>query len=57
MFKNGRTNVQDEERNGRSCVVSDDLVESDDQNICERRRFAISEVSCEFPQYLRDYHS
>jgi hypothetical protein len=35
---------------GRSSVVSDDLVQSVDQEICERRRFIISELSCEFPQ-------
>jgi hypothetical protein len=28
-------------------VVSDDLVRSVDQKICERRRFTISELSCE----------
>jgi hypothetical protein len=30
--------------------VSDDLVESADQKICERWYFTISELSCEFPQ-------
>jgi hypothetical protein len=30
--------------------VSDDLVQSVDQNICERQRFTISELLCEFPQ-------
>jgi hypothetical protein len=35
---------------GRPSVVSDDLVRSVDQKICERRRFTISEFSCEFPQ-------
>jgi oligoribonuclease (3'-5' exoribonuclease) len=37
---------------GRSSVVSDDLVQSVDQKICERRRFTISELSYEFPQIL-----
>jgi transposase len=50
MFKDGRTNVHDEERSGRPSVVSDDLVEIVDQKICERRRFGISELSCGFPQ-------
>jgi hypothetical protein len=35
---------------GRPSVVSDDLVQSVDENICESRRFTISKVSCEFPQ-------
>jgi transposase len=43
MFENGRTNVHDEKRNGRPSVVSDDLVQSEEQKNCERRRFAISE--------------
>jgi hypothetical protein len=36
MFKDGRTNIQDEVRSGQPSVVSDD------QKLCERRRFAIS---------------
>jgi hypothetical protein len=35
---------------GRPCLVSDDLVQSVDQKICESRRFTISELSSEFPQ-------
>jgi hypothetical protein len=38
---------------GRPSVVSDDLVQSVDPKNCERRRFTISEVSCEFTQILR----
>jgi hypothetical protein len=38
---------------GRPSVVSDDLVQSVDQKICERRRFTISEPLCEFPQISR----
>jgi hypothetical protein len=34
MFKDGQTDVHDEERNGWPSVVSDDLVQSVDQNIC-----------------------
>jgi hypothetical protein len=41
MFKDGRTNVHDEERSGQPSVVSDDLVQSADQKICERQRFTI----------------
>jgi hypothetical protein len=37
MFKDGRTNVSDEERSGRTSIESDDLVQSLDQQICERR--------------------
>jgi transposase len=47
MFKDGRTNVHEEERSGRPSVVSDDLVQSVEQTICERQRFTISELSCE----------
>jgi hypothetical protein len=53
MFKDGRTSEQmftmKSEVVGRPSVVSDDLVESVDQKICERRRFTISEHTCEFP--------
>jgi hypothetical protein len=35
---------------GRPSVVSDDLVQSVDQKICERWCFTISELPCEFPQ-------
>jgi hypothetical protein len=45
--------VHDEERNGRQSAVSDDLVQSVEQKLCERRRFTISELSREFPQTLR----
>jgi hypothetical protein len=33
MFKDGRTNVHDEERNGRPFVVNDDLVQDVEQKI------------------------
>jgi hypothetical protein len=32
MFKDGRTNVHDEERSGRPSAVSDDLVQSERQH-------------------------
>jgi oligoribonuclease (3'-5' exoribonuclease) len=38
---------------GRPSVVNNDFVQSVDQEICERRRFIISEHLCEFPQILR----
>jgi hypothetical protein len=40
---------------GRPSVVSDDLVQSVDQKICDRQRFTISELSCEFPQISCTY--
>jgi hypothetical protein len=45
-------NVQYEERSGGPSAVSDDLVQSVDQKICETCRFTISELSCEFPLVL-----
>jgi hypothetical protein len=54
MFKDGRTDVHDEERSGRQAIaMSDDLVQSVGQKISERRRFTISELSCEFSQSSR----
>jgi hypothetical protein len=38
MFKDGQTDVHDEERSGQPSVVSDDLVQSVDQKICDRQR-------------------
>jgi hypothetical protein len=38
---------------GRPVALSDDLVQSVEQINCERRLFAISELSCEFPQISR----
>jgi hypothetical protein len=38
---------------GRTCVMSDDLVQIVEQQICERRSFTVSEVLCEFPQISR----
>jgi hypothetical protein len=50
MLKNGRKYVHSGERSSRPPVVSDDLVQNVGQIICDRRRFTISELSCEFPQ-------
>jgi hypothetical protein len=50
MFKDGRTSVHDDEQSDRHSAVSDDLVQGVDQKLCDRRRFTISELSCEFPQ-------
>jgi hypothetical protein len=46
----GQTNVHNEEHSGQSSVVSDDLVQSVNQKICERRHFTISELLFEFSQ-------
>jgi hypothetical protein len=35
---------------GQPFIVSDDLVQSVDQKICERLHFTILELLCEFPQ-------
>jgi hypothetical protein len=37
----------------RPSIVSDDLFQSVDQNIYERRLLTISELSCKFPQMSR----
>jgi hypothetical protein len=44
------THAHDEERSGRPPIVTDELVQIVDKKICERRRFPISEISCEFPK-------
>jgi hypothetical protein len=46
MFRDGQINVRNEERSDQPSVVSDDLVQSVDQKISERRRFTISELLC-----------
>jgi hypothetical protein len=52
IFKDGQTNVPDEKRSVRPSVVSDGL-QSIDQKICERWRFTISALQCEFLQISR----
>jgi hypothetical protein len=49
MFKDGQTDVHDEEWSDRLAIYSE-LVQSVDQKICERCHFTISELSYEFPQ-------
>jgi hypothetical protein len=44
MFKDGRTNVHDEEQSSRPSVVSDVLVQNLEQKICERRRPIVLEL-------------
>jgi hypothetical protein len=52
MFRNGWTDFYNEEWSCQSSVVTDDLVQTIEQKICERRHFTILELSCEFPQIL-----
>jgi transposase len=55
MLKDGRTNSHDEERSNQPSVLND-LIQSVDQKICERRHWTISELSWEFPQISRTVH-
>lgn len=57
-FKDGRTNVHDEERSGRPSVINEDFVQKVDAKVRENRRFTISSLSDCFPQYSRSvlYH-
>jgi hypothetical protein len=42
IFKDWRTNVHDRQQSGQPSEVSDDLVQSVGQKICERWHFTIS---------------
>ena len=53
MFKNGRTNVQDEERSGRLTIVTDELVAKINEKIHGNHPFTITEFSLQFPQISR----
>ncbi|GFU21283.1 HTH_48 domain-containing protein [Trichonephila clavipes] len=44
QFKNGRTNVRDEEKSGRPSIVTDELVTKVDEDIRENRRFTVMEL-------------
>ncbi|GBM43605.1 hypothetical protein AVEN_210547-1 [Araneus ventricosus] len=48
-FKDGRTNVHDEERRGRSSVITEDLVPKVDGNARKNKRFTILSLSNESP--------
>jgi hypothetical protein len=50
MFKDRQANAHDEEQSGQPSAVSDDLVQSVEQKICERQHFTILELLCEFLQ-------
>uniref|UniRef100_A0A8C5RFZ3 Transposase n=1 Tax=Laticauda laticaudata TaxID=8630 RepID=A0A8C5RFZ3_LATLA len=49
-FKNGRTNVHDEQRSGHPSIVTDELVTKADDKIHENRCFTVTELSLSFPQ-------
>ena len=51
MFKNGRPNVHDEERSGRTTIVTDELVAKINEKIHENRRFTITEFSLGFLKF------
>uniref|UniRef100_A0A1B6GKI0 Mos1 transposase HTH domain-containing protein n=1 Tax=Cuerna arida TaxID=1464854 RepID=A0A1B6GKI0_9HEMI len=50
-FKDGRTNVHDEERSGRPSVITDDLIQKVDCKVKENRRFTISSLAENFLLY------
>lgn len=52
-FKVDRSNVHNEERSGRSSVITDDLVGKVDKKIKENRHFTISTLSEQFPLVSR----
>jgi transposase len=49
MFKDGRTDVDDEERSGRPIVVSDDLVQSVDEK-------CVNEGASQFQNFRVNFH-
>ncbi|GFW06350.1 HTH_48 domain-containing protein [Trichonephila clavipes] len=53
QFKNGRTNVHDEEKSGRPSIVTDELVAKADEKIRENHRFTITKLTHSFPQVSR----
>ncbi|KAG8247473.1 hypothetical protein J6590_060629 [Homalodisca vitripennis] len=52
-FKDGRTNVHDEEQSGRPSVITDDLIQKVDNKVKENRRFKISSLADKFPAVSR----
>jgi transposase len=52
-FRDGCTDVHDEDGQGRHSIVTDELVKEDDQCLRGKRRFTISELSEEFPRISR----
>ena len=52
QFKDGQTNVRDEDRRGRLYVANDDLVEKAKNKNCENWQFPISKLSTFFSTYF-----
>ena len=50
LFNEGRGNVHDDARSGRSPVVNEDLVRAVEEKIRENRRFTITSLSLHFSQ-------
>jgi len=53
MCNEGRENVHDEARSGRSSLVNDDLVHKVNERVRDVIRFTISDLSLHFPQISR----
>ena len=53
MFKNGRTNVHDEELIDRPTIVTDELFAKINEMFHENCRFTFADFSLEFPQISR----
>jgi len=53
MFNEGRENVHDEGRSGRSSLVNYDLVRKVNERVRDDRRFTISDLFLHFPQISR----
>ena len=53
MFNEGRENVHDEARSGRSSLLNDDLVRKGNERVRDDRHFTISDLSVHFPQISR----
>ncbi|KAG5313222.1 MOS1T transposase, partial [Pseudoatta argentina] len=52
-FKNGRTSVHDDQRSGRSSILTDDIVEKIENALRDDRRSTVDELSAMFPQISR----
>ncbi|KAG5322949.1 MOS1T transposase, partial [Pseudoatta argentina] len=52
-FKNGRTSVHDDQRSGRSSILTDDIVEKIENALRDDRRLTVDELSAMFPQISR----
>jgi len=53
VFNEGRENVHDEARSGRSSLVSDDFVREVNERVRDDRCFTVSDLSLHFPQISR----